>query len=154
MESGYTLIMKSGILVIYIVLLEHCLIVCRQKIQSDDMTENKTRDILMKVSHCGTPNERVGYAQKLSEFIKVDIVGRCGRLRDSDVPKDEEYLFYLSFENHNCDDYITEKFFKVIKNGRVVPVVMGASRGAYDLFGPQVSKTRFFLLILSVTNHQ
>ncbi|KAH8026510.1 hypothetical protein HPB51_021122 [Rhipicephalus microplus] len=34
---------------------------------------------------------------------------RCGELLDRD------YFFYLSFENANCKDYITEKFFNALK---------------------------------------
>jgi len=58
------------------------------------------------------------YAKELSKFIQVDIYGACGSLR---CPRsqsqtcfdmlDEDYKFYLAFENSNCKDYITEKFF-------------------------------------------
>ena len=27
----------------------------------------------------------------------------------------DKYYFYLSFENSLCDDYITEKFFNILK---------------------------------------
>ena len=46
--------------------------------------------------------------------------------------------FYLAFENHNCPDYITEKFFNVIRTRKMIPIVMGASKEAYNLFGPEV----------------
>ncbi|KAH3882514.1 hypothetical protein DPMN_006454 [Dreissena polymorpha] len=54
---------------------------------------------------------------KLSKFIDVDIYGACGKL---ECPRGErrcfdmlnkDYKFYLAFENSNCVDYITEKFF-------------------------------------------
>lgn len=58
------------------------------------------------------------YARELSKYIQVDIYGACGSLR---CPRsqsqtcfdmlDEDYKFYLAFENSNCKDYITEKFF-------------------------------------------
>ena len=47
--------------------------------------------------------------------------------------------FYFSFENHDCPDYITEKFFNVIRAGKMIPIVMGASKEAYNLFGPEVN---------------
>jgi len=96
----------------------------------------------MKTSHCETPNDRLQYAKDLSKFIEVDIVGSCGSLSDGDIPSEDQYKFYLAFENSNCDDYITEKFFNYIRNGKVVPVVMGAKPEAYRLFGPQVLKIR------------
>jgi Glycosyltransferase family 10 (fucosyltransferase) C-term len=36
------------------------------------------------------------------------------------------YKFYLSFENSLCDDYVTEKFFRVSRLD-VVPVVLGVA---------------------------
>ena len=37
------------------------------------------------------------------------------------------YKFYLSFENSLCDDYITEKFFNILKHN-TVPVALGAPK--------------------------
>lgn len=70
------------------------------------------------VSNCHPRNQRMHYARELSKYIQVDIYGACGSLR---CPRsqsqtcfdmlDEDYKFYLAFENSNCKDYITEKFF-------------------------------------------
>ena len=38
-----------------------------------------------------------------------------------------DYKFVLAFENSNCVDYITEKFFKALTHS-VVPIVMGARK--------------------------
>ena len=43
----------------------------------------------------------------------------------------DTFYFYLSFENSLCDEYITEKFFRVLQTN-TVPVVMGPKR--YLLF--------------------
>ena len=62
-------------------------------------------------------NKRLEYAKNLSMYIPVDIYGGCGNMS---CPRsnsncfsmlDKQYKFYLAFENSNCRDYITEKFF-------------------------------------------
>ena len=44
------------------------------------------------------------------------------------------HYFYLSFESAHCEDYITEKFFRIL-NLPVVPIVMGD--GNYQDFVPK-----------------
>jgi len=39
---------------------------------------------------------------------------------------ENDYFFYLSFENSLCKDYITEKFFNAMKR-KVIPIVLGGS---------------------------
>ena len=63
-------------------------------------------------------NGRLQYAQELSRYIGVDIYGACGPLKCSRMKEascfkilERKYKFYLAFENSNCQDYITEKFF-------------------------------------------
>jgi hypothetical protein len=63
-------------------------------------------------------NGRLNYARELGKYINVDIYGACGskRCARSSADKcfsllDKEYKFYLAFENSNCKNYITEKFF-------------------------------------------
>ncbi|VDO11645.1 unnamed protein product [Haemonchus placei] len=78
-----------------------------------------------------------GYTVKLanesrrtfSKYFPVDIYGQC-----SGVPcqhngfcekmLDEDYHFYLSFENSICKDYITEKLWKHGYMHDVVPIVL------------------------------
>lgn len=82
------------------------------------------------VSNCkSTPSNRIDLVKKLQENgIEVDIFGKCGNLT---LPKnsntelkllEDNYKFYLSFENSLCEDYVTEKLFKVM-NSIVIPVV-------------------------------
>ena len=63
-------------------------------------------------------NGRLNYAKQLGKFINVDIYGACGahRCPRTSAAKcfnllNQDYKFYLAFENSNCKDYITEKFF-------------------------------------------
>ena len=47
------------------------------------------------------------------------------------------YKFYLSFENANCMDYITEKFFTALRTEEVIPIALGGrSRTDYDKAAP------------------
>jgi hypothetical protein len=45
----------------------------------------------------------------------------------------KRHLFYISMENSNCEDYVTEKFVKALRAG-VVPIIDGPS--SYDAFLP------------------
>ena len=48
-------------------------------------------------------------------------------LASSDLEKLlKQYKFYLAFENQNCEDYVSEKFFRAIYTG-LVPIVIGAT---------------------------
>lgn len=73
----------------------------------------------------------MAYMNKLKEFIGVDVYGHCGQHKcpqDKSVDCREyvgsKYKFYFSFENCLCKDYITEKFFLMLKFD-IVPVVFG-----------------------------
>jgi glycoprotein 3-alpha-L-fucosyltransferase len=78
----------------------------------------KTKKVAWFVSNCGARNKRKDYAMKLQIHIDVQIYGACGPYK---CPRyqahkcfellNKDYKFYLSFENSNCRDYITEKFF-------------------------------------------
>jgi len=70
------------------------------------------------VSNCRESNTRKNYAKELQKYIPVDIYGKCGTKKCPRSTETEcfemlnqDYKFYLAFENANCKDYITEKFF-------------------------------------------
>jgi len=81
--------------------------------------QGKTKLVAWFVSNCGGFNGRMAYARHLQKYTKVDVYGFCGPLkcqRGNNGGKCVEmlrrdYKFYLAFENSNCRDYITEKFF-------------------------------------------
>ena len=74
-------------------------------------------------------------AQGLAEFSDVDIYGKCG---NQFCPKanhghdfcfedlSANHSFYLAFENSNCVDYITEKFWRTLTKP-IIPIVMGGA---------------------------
>lgn len=79
---------------------------------------NKTKMVAWFVSNCFTSNGRQNYVKQLQNYVPVDIYGHCGtmkcpRQQSGDCYKllKTDYKFYLSFENANCQDYITEKFY-------------------------------------------
>ncbi|KAI8750651.1 alpha-(1,3)-fucosyltransferase C isoform X1 [Biomphalaria glabrata] len=101
---------------------------------------NKTKLVAWFVSHCPTDSLREKYVEQLSKHIPVDIYGKCGTLKCEDRKEclqllDNDYKFYLSFENSLCVDYVTEKLLNVLELNTLVPVVRGGAN--YDsLFPP------------------
>ncbi|KAH9513703.1 hypothetical protein Btru_041864 [Bulinus truncatus] len=90
------------------------------------------------VSHCHTSSLREVYVKRMQKVIDVHIFGTCGTYNcSSDLNRHRDdksiclplltsrYFFYLAFENSICEDYVTEKFFKLFPVAKVVPVVLG-----------------------------
>ncbi|XP_023242265.1 alpha-(1,3)-fucosyltransferase 9-like isoform X1 [Centruroides sculpturatus] len=84
-------------------------------------------------SDCKTDGRREDYVKELSRHIQIDVYGKCGN--KTCFPSQSEYcyqkllknyVFYLSFENSICKDYVTEKFFNVF-NYQIIPVVFGGA---------------------------
>jgi len=116
----------------------------RQKDQGGrNYAKNKTKNVAWFVSNCGARNGRLDYARELAKYIDVDIYGSCGTKK---CPRssakacfdmlDKDYKFYLAFENSNCKDYITEKFFVNGLGHDVIPIVMGARPEDYVRSAP------------------
>ena len=109
---------------VFSVLTEHFLI-------SD--TSKRLKKASWLVSNCKTHSQREQYVQELSKFIEVDIYGGCGNKACPEDPNQDchtylasNYLFYLSFENSLCKDYVTEKFWSPLSQN-IVPVVLGGA---------------------------
>ncbi|KAL4220606.1 Alpha-(1 3)-fucosyltransferase 7 [Mactra antiquata] len=103
----------------------------------------RTKSAAIFVSNCNAMNDRLQYINELKQYMDVDVYGYCG---DHECRHDQQdscfnmlrkdYKFYLAFENANCRDYITEKFFmNALRNG-VLPVVMGAHPDDYKRVAP------------------
>jgi len=100
-------------------------------------------------------NNRMGYVEALMKHTKVDSYGLVLHNKDSVNVGGETltmsgrkhgnwerpvvikilsaYKFYLAFENSNCEDYLTEKFWRPLLAGSV-PIVMGGCD--YSKFAP------------------
>ena len=109
------------------------------KLRHVDFVKKKKKNVLVAwlVSTCKTQSQREKYVRKLQSYISVDIYGKCGpkkcgsRLTFSSdncikrlLHNSGSYKFYLAFENSLCEDYVTEKLWKIMSLD-VVPVVMG-----------------------------
>ena len=95
------------------------------------LVAGKTKLVAWFVSNCRTSSKREEYVKKLQKYIPVDIYGRCGKFqckRNSSCYDmlEQDYKFYLSFENSVCKGYVTEKMFSVLQK-YVVPVVYGGA---------------------------
>ncbi|XP_045505278.1 alpha-(1,3)-fucosyltransferase C-like [Colias croceus] len=108
----------------------------------------KRKAVAWFVSHCSTKRHREDYVEEFSQELNkfgwtVDIYGRCGTLS---CPLSEsnscfrmiedDYHFYLSFENSFAEDYVTEKLLTALNN-YAVPVVYGGAD--YSRFLPEGS---------------
>ncbi|BHF67890.1 Alpha-(1,3)-fucosyltransferase 7 [Sparganum proliferum] len=93
------------------------------------------------ISNLNARNNRLEYIKELAKHMEVDIYGNghlpCSRNGDACLRELAlKYKFYLAFENSNCEDYITEKFFENALKHDMVPVVMGAPRESYCALAP------------------
>lgn len=88
------------------------------ELPSRNYAEGKNEKVAWFVSNCNAGNGRLKYVKELAKHISVHIYGPCGdykcprsKARDCFDMLNKKYKFYLAFENSNCRDYITEKFY-------------------------------------------
>lgn len=92
---------------------------------------NKTKTASWVVSNCNyAPSRRNDLVKALQQYIDVDVYGHCGPLK---CPKDrceafldENYKFYFAFENALCDDYLSEKVYKILETNMIPVIYSGA----------------------------
>ncbi|KAF8976882.1 hypothetical protein BGZ46_007887 [Entomortierella lignicola] len=102
--------------------------------QKNIFRNNGLAPIAWIVSSCTAGNARQFYVKQLLKYIKVDIYGHCMNNKEWPVHDDGRdftdyevvapYKFYLSIENSNCNDYVTEKIERPYAVG-AVPIVDG-----------------------------
>ena len=109
----------------------------------------RSKAVAWIVSKCGSKSDRENYVRELRRHIQVDIFGGCGkkkcdikyqgerssRVDNCTAAVERDYMFYLSFENSLCDQYVTEKLWERLKMN-VVPVVLGQVRPIRILLNP------------------
>lgn len=107
------------------------------KLDYNAIMSKKSDLALWVVSHCSTTSRREDYIEEMNEYMHVTTLGSCSSLGRDDRAFNtiDWYKFYLSFENSLCDDYITEKFFNILKHN-TVPVALGAPKKDYEKIAP------------------
>ncbi|XP_060073402.1 glycoprotein 3-alpha-L-fucosyltransferase A-like [Ylistrum balloti] len=111
-----------------------------------NFAKGRTKKVAWMVSNCHiVKSGRMAYAKELSKYIEVDIYGACGTMscpaskhRECVEMTRQNYKFYLSFENHKCHDYLTEKV-KNAYDAELIPIVLGARREDYAQVLPKNS---------------
>uniref|UniRef100_A0A8C6RQZ1 Fucosyltransferase n=1 Tax=Nannospalax galili TaxID=1026970 RepID=A0A8C6RQZ1_NANGA len=91
------------------------------------------------VSNFQERQKRARLYRQLAPHLRVDVFGRAtGRplCVNCLLPTVAQYRFYLSFENSQHRDYITEKFWRNALAAGTVPVVLGPPRATYEAFVP------------------
>lgn len=108
-----------------------------------DSLRTKSKLAMWMVSNCVTDGveRRERYVYGLKKYIDVDVYGKCGTLQcgsDENCRKimEDNYFFYLAFENTQTLDYVTEKMFYTLKYN-VIPVVFGNAN--YENIAPKKS---------------
>lgn len=122
--------------------------------------ERRTNSALWFVSNCNAAL-RMKVAAELGQIYPLTVLGSCSQVMRNKYPTVSTSKitfnemacsrhsscelnafstakFYLSFENSNCSDYITEKFWKSLNND-LIPVVMQPNREYYERMAPKDS---------------
>ena len=111
--------------------------------KSSNIAATKSRLVAWMASDCTATSQRSDYVALLQRHIQVDVYGKCGNL--TCLPKFSaacerllrSYKFYLAFENSLCPEYITEKVWQRLRDGVVVPIVLGGAE--YEKYLPKHS---------------
>ena len=107
------------------------------------LLKSKKKQTLWYVSNCNAITRNKYEADLGKAGINIDKYGRCG-VTDPCTNRGNiqctkqmflKYKFYLAFENSLCEDYISEKTWKSLKEG-MLPIVMGPSIKNYEQLLP------------------
>ena len=114
---------------------------------SDNLKSVSSKTMLMSffASNCNkTSWNRLGLINAMQKYLPIDTYGDCGTQtcpkfssECADLPT--RFKFNFAFENSQCPEYITEKFWYNALMQGVVPVVFGAPREDYLRLAPPKS---------------
>uniref|UniRef100_A0A8C6T1V3 Fucosyltransferase n=1 Tax=Neogobius melanostomus TaxID=47308 RepID=A0A8C6T1V3_9GOBI len=99
----------------------------------------RPRLVAWVISNWSDSQARVAFYHELQRYVHIDVYGQVGLPlasgSESVIRVVSRYQFYLSFENSQHTDYITEKLWNAVVAG-AVPVVLGPTRLNYERFLP------------------
>ena len=96
--------------------------------------------VVWMASNCRARSGRDRYVKELRKYIDVDVYGKCGTFKCGDnrdrqsncySQLQKNYKFYLSFENAECKDYVTEKLANILPLD-LIPIVLGGTNYSRD----------------------
>ncbi|CAJ1068680.1 alpha-(1%2C3)-fucosyltransferase 7-like [Xyrichtys novacula] len=91
------------------------------------------------VSRYHPKQARSAVYQSLKKYVPIQVYGRWNKRPLSErklLPTISKCLFYLSFENSEATDYISEKLWRNAFQAGVVPVVLGPRKATYEALAP------------------
>uniref|UniRef100_A0A3Q3W4V1 Fucosyltransferase n=1 Tax=Mola mola TaxID=94237 RepID=A0A3Q3W4V1_MOLML len=83
--------------------------------------------------------DRAIFYQSLKKYIPIEVYGKWNKKTLPNrrlLPTIAKCYFYLSFENCQAKDYISEKLWRNAFQAGAVPVVLGPSRATYEALAP------------------
>lgn len=128
-----------------------------QNFVKDEFKRRKNK-ALWFVSNCNA-KARLDFVEKLALYQRIEIHGKCVDtiintyknksliefnkekcLRDTECEKEalKGSMFFFAFENQNCSDYITEKFWRSL-HFNLIPIVLHPNKEFYEKVAPQNS---------------
>ena len=93
--------------------------------------KEKTKGIVGRISNCVAPSNRLQTIREMRKYLEIDMQGLCfgnpcgkpGDELDENCNSDlKKYKFYIAFENNNCKDYVTEKYWYSLNRDQI-PIV-------------------------------
>ncbi|KAK5909178.1 hypothetical protein CesoFtcFv8_003131 [Champsocephalus esox] len=107
--------------------------------QSFQAAPNRSCLVSWVVSRFRPQQARAAVYRSLKKYIPIQVYGKWNNKPLSDkklLPTIAKCAFYLSFENSEAKDYISEKLWRNALQAGVVPVVLGPSRATYEAMAP------------------
>ena len=92
-----------------------------------NIAKNKSKMVASLIGNCHDDARRYRYLYELAKHTSVDFYGRCGNKTCPRAPGVCEnilrpYKFKITFENSNCKNYVSEKFWNGIREDKI-PIV-------------------------------